>query len=277
MTTYTAIVNIVKNTSQRKTKAFKQYREGEFCDKYFLQKSNLCWSVVSNRYKRSFESKWSDHAPLREIANIHVGIQTLADRIFILEVKKHEADKVECKVNGTNFLVETKAVRRVYKASALKNGKDKVNRVAIYPYQTDGSLIEEQEFADMYPFAYQWLLHNKRRLLSRDKHTFDRNKWYGYGRDVSILSGFGVKILTSGMNPKPNFQYCGEKDTLFYSGYCVKPRSGVDIQLLISELNSKRMEQYIRQVSQPFRGGWYSYAKRYIQEFPVPVKVCEIE
>ena len=277
VTTYTAIVNIVKNASRRKTKAYKLNREGEFCDKHFLQKSNLCWSVVSNQFKRGFESKRSDHVPLREIANIHVGIQTLADRVFILEVKKHEADKVECKVNGANFLVETKAVRRVYKASALKNGKDKVNRVAIYPYQTDGSLIEEQEFADMYPLAYQWLLHNKKRLLSRDKHTFDRNKWHGYERDVSILSGYGEKILTSGMNPKPNFQYCGDKDTLFYSGYCVKPKSGVDIQLLISELNSKRMEQYIRQVSQPFQGGWYSYAKRYIQDFPVSVKVCNVE
>lgn len=277
VTTYTAIVNIGKKASHRKTKAYKLNREGEFCDKHSLYKNNARWSVVSNQYKQNFEAKRGSHVLLREIANIHVGIQTLADRIFILEVEKYEADRVECKANGTNILVETKAVRRVYKASVLKNGQDKVNRVAIYPYRKDGSLIGEEHFADMYPLAYQWLLQNKKRLLSRDKHTFDRNKWHGYGRAVSILSGFGEKILTSGMNPKPNFQYCGDKKTLFYSGYCVKPKNGVDIQLLISELNSKQMDQYIREVSQPFRGGWYSYAKRYIQDFPIPVNVCNIE
>ena len=44
---------------------------------------------------------------------------------------------------------------------------------------------------------------------------------------------------------------------LFYSGYSIKPREGVDIDLLLEELNSKKMDRYIKLVSSPFQHGWF--------------------
>ncbi len=166
------------------------------------------------------------------------------------------------------FAIEEMAVRRILKASVLKEGKDKVDRVVIYPYN-QGTLIPEDEFSDRFPRAYQWLLANKIQLLDRDKGTFCESKWYGYGREVGIRSAFGRKILTSGMNPKPNFQICNDPDTLFYSGYCIKPRNGIRLSALQKLLNSPEMDHHIKTFAQPFRGGWYSYAKRYISDFPI--------
>lgn len=191
---------------------------------------------------------------LSDIADIHVGVQTLADDVFILP-----AGAVD---------LEPEAVRRIYKASVMKNGRDPVERVVIYPYE-DGKLLPERDFRDRFPKAYGWLLRHKERLLARDKGRFDPAKWYGYGREVSIVKGFGEKILTSGMNKKPNFQYCADADSLFYSGYCVKPIPGVSADRLLVELNGRFMEKYIALTSRPYRNGWFSYAKSFIKDFPV--------
>ena len=86
-------------------------------------------------------------------------------------------------------------------------------------------MLPESYIADNAPAAYQWLLSHQSRLLSRDKGRFDAAKWYAFGRHVSITSGFGPKILTSGMNRRPNFQLCLDPDATFYSGYCVKPQA----------------------------------------------------
>ena len=191
---------------------------------------------------------------LSEVADIHVGIQTLADDVFIFP--KGSVD------------IEPGVRRRILKASLMKDGRDSSERAVIYPYR-QGRLLPEKELKARYPKAYAYLRKHKSRLLARDKGAFDPRKWYGYGREVSIVKGFGVKILTSGMNPQPNFQLCDSPKTLFYSGYCIKPRAGVSISRLLTELNSERMWQYIRLTSRPYQNGWHSYAKSYIQSFTV--------
>lgn len=119
--------------------------------------------------------------------------------------------------------------------------------------------------------VYDWLVENKDKLLSRDKGDVDPCKWYGFGRQVSILSGFGEKILTSGMNPYPDFQICPIPTTTFYSGYSVKPKplSGIALDELLDILNSDDMDFYIRNTSRQYQGGWYSFAKSFIEKFPV--------
>ena len=110
-------------------------------------------------------------------------------------------------------------------------------------------------------------------MLARDKGKIDSSKWYGYGREVSIRSGFGEKILTSSMNRAPNFQKCPDPDYLYYSGYAVKPKEGVSVNALLEELNSKEMYQFVQLVSRPFRGGWFSYAKSVTETFPISERV----
>ena len=251
-------------------------------DETFFPKTNV-------RKSRYFTGDSS--IKLSDIADIKVGIQTLADKIFILEVLEYNGQDVLVqslqKIKYT-FKIEEKAIKPILKASVLKNGKDQIDRVIIYPYNQKGKLIPELEFSKKFPHAYQWLLANKTALCSRDKGTFCTTKWYGYGRDVGITSAFGQKILTSGINPKPNFQICNNPNTLFYSGYSIKPKIDVFglpiglcfwdkfkeerpamLRYLMQILNSPEMDNHIKTFSQPFQNGWYSYAKRYIEDFPI--------
>ena len=136
-----------------------------------------------------------------------------------------------------------------------------------------GRLLAEGYIAEQAPAAYWWLLSYKERLLNRDKGRCDPARWYAFGRQVSIGSGFGDKILTSGMNRRPNFQRCANAGATFYSGYCIKPKPGIDMSRLLNALNSDDMDFYIRQTSRPYQGGWMSYAKSFIKDFPVPGEV----
>ena len=270
VSTYTCITHICKDRSSA-AEVIRQWDGESFSVKANLIKHESRWAVSD---KHSITP--SDFIKLSDIAEIRVGIQTLADRVFILEIVGREGKCVTVTDGQNRFAIEDKAVRRILKASVLKQGKDRINRVVIYPYNSDGKLIPEIKFADKFPLAYKWLLANKDRLLGRDKGTFCESKWYGYGREVGIQSAFGRKILTSGMNPKPNFQICNDPDTLFYSGYCVKPRNGISLTTLQKVLNSPEMDHHIRTFAQPFRGGWYSYAKRYISDFPIEATLVTV-
>ncbi len=216
---------------------------------------------------------------LSDIADIHVGLQTLADDVFILplagqsQVNRKDADCLPCDIGGETVYLESWILRDVVKASVMKGGEDPVNRVVIFPYSADGKLLTEEYIAEQAPAAYEWLSLHKNRLLNRDKGKFDPTKWYGFGRQVSILSGFGDKILTSGMNRHPNFQRCPNPEATFYSGYCIKPKQTIDMTALQDVLNSDDMDFFIRQTSRPYQGGWMSYAKSFIKDFPVPQSI----
>ena len=60
----------------------------------------------------------------------------------------------------------------------------------------------------------------------------------------------------------------------FYSGYCVKPKPNSPLALdkLLAALNSDDMDFFIKTVGRPYQGGWMSYAKSFIERFPVVVE-----
>ena len=263
-TTYTAISVIEKDGTPARvpveTYDGESINGGGFITLDHNDPSKPWWVVRSESDRERMKSILSRRALLGEVADIHVGVQTLADRVFIFP--REEAAFMR---------FEPWILKDIVKASVMKNGEDPVKRVVIFPYDDGGKLLPEDHIADRAPNAYEWLLSNKRRLLDRDKGKIDPRRWYGFGRQVSLVSGFGDKILTSGMNKLPNFQRCPDPNATFYSGYCVKPKPNSDIGLaeLLESLNSDDMDFFIRNTSRPYQGGWMSYAKSFIEKFPV--------
>lgn len=266
VTTYTSITKIQKSVPDKASKV-DRFVDGQIESDNNLVSYKDKWFVAKDRPNFLLDS--ATDTVLGELAKINVGIQCLADRVFILPVVSYEEDFVICKVERDVVSIEKNIVRKIYKASVMRNGKDKVDRIIIYPYDENGRLMPEQDIEKRFPCTYAWLSQNKSILLNRDKGVKKNYQWYEYGRSVGIRSGFGVKILTSSMNIQPNFQLCQDEDSLFYSGYGIKPASWVSSKKLLKELNSDRMEHYIDFVSKPFRHGWRSYAKSFIQYFPL--------
>ena len=292
-TTYTAITVVQKDGAAGAIPVFRYVPNStaaryEPCGFVRFDAANpeAMWVALTDSERRTMRALSRRGTRLGEIADIRVGIQTLADRVFILPVwdgrmagaqgslwnmpADGQEDFVACRGGDELLLLERRILRPVVKASVMKDGRDPVSRVVIFPYDGDGVLWEERRIREEAPRTYAWLLRHKEYLLGRDKGEGRARAWYAFGRECSLVSGFGEKILTSGMNKYPNFQPCPDPEATFYSGYSVKPRGGVDMNKLLVALNSDDMRVYIGHVSRPYQNGWMSYAKSFIQGFPVP-------
>ena len=267
VTTYTAITVIQKEAAPADIPVAKYDGSGFYEAGDIVLDGNRParpWAAATRAERERMRALTARGPRLADIAEIHVGIQTLADGVFILPADGPEAAALEPGI-----------LRPVVKASVMQDGRDPVRRVVIFPYDDRGRLLPESRLAAAAPAAYRWLSGHKGRLLNRDKGRFDPARWYAFGRRVSIVSGFGDKILTSGMNRRPNFQICPDPAATFYSGYCIKPHPGVNRARLLEALNSDDMAFFIGQTSRPYQGGWMSYAKSFIKDFPAPQSVLE--
>ena len=276
-TTYSLITILAKDIKVEKF-ALYRYNGKTIANKGMVPISCLSvegmWVLESKNTLKKIERIRMRGRPLGAIADIHVGIQTLADSVFIMEKKKELSDTIIAgNISGFDVRIEAAITRPILKASVMKGGKDIKERVIIFPY-INGKLITEKHLAENFPLAYQYLTKHKTNLLARDKGGFDTVRWYAFGREFGLTTTFGDKLLTSGMNIKPNFQKCPSPEYTFYSGYCVKPKAGVDADELLASLNSGDMDFYIRHTSRDYQNGWKSYAKSFIHDYGVPPHVA---
>lgn len=275
VTTYTAITSVSKRPPKNTASPIRVITSSGRAGRIQTGETPRSpWGILCKDSAKKFAAMKLQGTKLSEIADIRVGIQTLADRVFILPVDGTGNRPPLTPVltpEGEHLLLESRILRPIIKASVAKLGKDVRERVLIYPYDNKGQELTENQLRTLAPRAYRWLRSNRDTLLRRDKGTIDPERWFLFGRRVSITSGFGEKIITSGINPRPNFQHCRNPKATFYSGYAVKPKKGISAAKLLRVLNSPEMALWIESTSRPLRNGWYSYAKSHIQDFPVQI------
>lgn len=202
-----------------------------------------------------------DGTTLGNIADIHCGLATLRDSLYIMD--NPEEDDNYFFFN--NHKIEKDICKPIIKCSTYKGNPQ--NKYIIFPYR-DGKIILEDEFEKKFPFAHRYFLSVKDELLKRDKGKTDNYpEWYAFGRSQGLINTFGKKIITSTMNIKPKFFVIEDEESTFYSGYCIKPKMKIDLYELCDILNSKDMEYYISKVSKSYRNGYKSYAKTFIKDF----------
>lgn len=208
---------------------------------------------------------------LREIADIHVGITTLADNLYIFKVLERHGDTTTIVTkSGRKVEIESEILKPIIKASTVKSAKDPINEVVLFPYKKiDGKhvVISETELTQKYPLAYGYLSSVKDELAKRDAGKPNPVAWYAFGRSQGLDTSFGPKILFSPMNKTPNFVWRPEEDATFYSGYCIKYEG--DHEALLRQLNSERMQKHIESTGRDYRGGWKAYNKSNVAEFVV--------
>lgn len=203
---------------------------------------------------------------LGEYCHINCGIATLADSSYIIKPE-----------NEHN--IEEDVLRYIVKASRLKD--DVQNHIVkiVWPYDSKGKIIEENILKTKYPNCYKYLLSIRPRLDRRDRGKINKVGWYAFGRQQSIISSFGIKLLTSTMNLKPKFIEITDKNLTFYSGYSIKLKDhGNSMQknccltypILKKILESEIMEKYMLSKSRPYNGGWRSYTKSTMTNFGIP-------
>jgi len=266
-TTYSAIVIFDKHKHDKfkfQSAIDKNLFQERFIDFSEIQRQKF-WQLTIKKQKTKKGKRLGD------IAKIHVGITTLADKIYMMPFVKTEGDYIylKSKYNGI-VKFEKEILKPIIKVSTLKNSDEPIKEYVLFPYKkVNGkhTIIPENQLKEKYPLAYQYLLSVKDYLDKRDNGKPNKVAWYAFGRSQGLDTSFGNKILFSPMNKKPNFIYHINEEATFYSGYCIKYDG--DYKKLLKQLNSERMEEFIRISSRDFRGGWKAYNKKIVQEFMI--------
>jgi len=239
--------------------------------------NNLEYKKISARHMRLerwefFDEKHLDkiiklnkkYSTLQEVADIHYGIATLKDDIYIFSPDKNDKNYFYL----DNFKIEKDLCVPIIKASTYK-GEDQ-NLFLIFPYKNE-KIILKNIFQKNYPEAYKYFLQHRNILEMRDKGGGKNyEEFYAFGRNQGLKTSFGKKIITSTMNIMPRFYVIEDEKTSFYSGYCVKPKDNINFYELCEVLNSNLMKEHIDSVSKSYRGGYKSYAKSFLKDFVHP-------
>jgi hypothetical protein len=267
-TTYSAITlfNAKSNPHFTYQKAIDKHRFDEIIIDFSELKEPF-WQLTTNKAEKINGKK------LKDICHIHVGITTLCDYAYIFPITEIDERFVfaETKLKGT-VMIEKSILKPIIKGSKLKRSEQEIKEYILFPYQRINgkhAIIPENKLKENYPFAYNYLLSVKLELDKRDNGRPNAVAWYAFGRSQGLDTSFGKKIIFSPMNSKPNFVYYNNPECTFYSGYCIKFNGNID--RLIFQLNSHRMENFVSMSSRDFRGGWKAYNKKIIENFEVQI------
>ena len=222
------------------------------------------WEFFDKKYLDKKIKLDKNYSKLEDMADIHYGIATLKDEIYIFFPEK--SDKNYHYLD--EFKIEKNLCVPVIKASTYK-GVDQ-NLFLIFPYKNE-KVIPEKIMKKEFPEAFKYFLHHRDELFARDKgggKNYD--EFYAFGRNQGLRTSFGKKIITSTMNLAPRFYVVEDEKSSFYAGYCIKPKTGINLYELCDALNSDLMKEHVNSVSKSYRGGYKSYAKSFIKDFVHP-------
>lgn len=227
------------------------------------------WNLVDKKtYNNLFKI---ENQPITIKDFVRTGIATLKDDIYMVDL----SDEVFYKdVNGIRYEIENDIVKTIYKVPELKKSDSlkKVCRYIIFPYQKGNKgmeIIPEDILAKKYPKAYKYLVAVKSELDTRDKGKSNPVAWYAYGRTQG-LTKFGRKLLFPTFANIPKFMLVEDETALFCNGYGIFENDYLDLEELISVLNSTVMQYYVTNTSYAIEGGYYCYQKKYIEKFSIP-------
>lgn len=210
---------------------------------------------------------------LKDVAKIHCGLTTLCDKAYFFPITKINEKYATAKTRlKGNIKIESAILKPLIKASKYKSPNQEITEYALFPYKKTESgykIISEKDMKKSFPLAYDYLLSVKDELDKRDNGKVNPFAWYAYGRNQGINLPTSKRILFSPMNKYPNFQICHNSEAIFYSGYCLLYEG--DLNLLLEQLNSDKMWDYIAVSSRDFRGGYKAYNKTIVQEFQVNI------
>lgn len=279
ITTYSAITVIAKNLDNDYFSYFTYEDKLNFIDNIpFSILNDNKWVLDNLKVLNRISEIENRGKKLGEIAEIHVGITTLADDFYIFKDVVFEDSKAIIRLkNNEKYTIEKEILKPIVKVSTLKHSEEVQNRFIIFPYKSVNGKnipIGEDEIRKRYPLTYSYFLAIRERLDLRDKGK-NIIPWYAFGRTQSLNSSFGKKILVSPMGNGPRFIVWNKPDYTFYAGYCIKFNG--NLESLARQLNSDDMKFYIEHTSRIYRGGYRSYSKSFIQNFGIDISSLDME
>lgn len=175
----------------------------------------------------------------KAMAVVKNGFATLADKIFIHDEKMDDSP---------------------YVIPVVKSSTGKKSW-CIYPYNEEGKLVDEWDFARSAPTARDYLTDNKGKLLDRDTDE----PYYAFGRTQAIgdtyKTKYAIKNIVKTVDDLKPIKV--EPGTGVYGGLYIQ----CDYPLFIDSLNWETFLKYVKSLKKYKSGGYYTYSSKDLQKF----------
>lgn len=142
----------------------------------------------------------------------------------------------------------------------------------------------KENLEQKYPKTWRYLLDNKEDLGKRERGTFvERPDWYGYvylkNMDKFDLPKIMTQVLANrsafAIDPEGKYYFPGGGNA---GGYGIIPKQqNLSLGFLCALLNSSLLDWNLKKISTRFRGGFYSYAKRFSGKLPIKLPQTRLE
>jgi type I restriction-modification system DNA methylase subunit len=241
------------------------------------------WSFASDRVKMVFERiKAATVERLDDIADIFVGLQTSADKVYIIRPKTEDKKVVTFEVRGgRSYTVEREILRPcLYKVHFSDFYPPEANTYIIFPYKVEddkAELYTIEEMEERFPRCFEYLRDYKKVLDSRSSvQGRTAHTWYRFGRSQSLTKFNGEpKLIWSTLLSEPRYVY-DEKDIVFtgggngpYYGLRMKDESALSLFYVQAILHHPVIDEMVRQMASQFRGGYASHGKQFVADLPI--------
>lgn len=249
---------------------FTQYNQADF--------NAEPWVFLSTETAAVFNKLKSKHTSLLKcLADISVGLQTSADKIYIFEVEEETENTFLFKNNETQWEVEKDiCLPCIYDLSFGLFDTIEPNKQIIFPYNLQGSTaeaFEEAYFQKRYPLCWNYLNAYKKQLEKRSINESDP-KWYQFGRSQSLTRFHNTpKLIWHVLSTRPTYVY-DERNLQFTGGgngpyYALLNRSKYSTLYLMGILAHPLFESMVKAGASEFRGDYYSHGKQFIENLPI--------
>ncbi|CAD6491706.1 MAG: Eco57I restriction-modification methylase [Candidatus Argoarchaeum ethanivorans] len=215
---------------------------------------------------------------------IFQGTATTADPIYIVPlIKESEKDLSIVYSKHLRKLIELehKILRPMLKGQDIKRFDIvETNTHFIFPYDLIHNKaigITPDNMERFYPKTLAYLTESKEKLDGRENGKMkERSDWYLYSQEHNLADFENPKILTQVLSNHSSFTF--DKEGKYYfvgggnaGGYGIRLKDNniSNYYFILSLLNSRVLEFYLKQISTTFRGGYFSFARRFIKHLPI--------
>jgi type I restriction-modification system DNA methylase subunit len=237
------------------------------------------WLFVAKPSQTVFDkAKNASTIPLCTIADIAVGLQTSADKIYIFQPTSETETTYHFKYKNTEYEIE-KAICKpcLYDLSFGLFDTVKPNAQIIFPYTIEADKAEvfpEQYFQENFPLTWAYLNNFAADLSKRSINGSKEPKWYQYGRSQSLTRFHNTqKLIWAVLSTKPgyvfdesNLQFTGGGNGPYYSLFT---SSEYSLYYILGILSHPLFEAMVKSGASEFRGAYYSHGKQFIENLPI--------
>ncbi len=288
-TTYTCILMLSGAAMPRFTvehvsdlSAWRRGKSDEIAEYQADYLTEALWEFVSPAARRVFERLRVDYpTTLGQVADIFVGVQTSADKLYIVTpVAETEADVTFVDVAGATWTIEKAIVRPCLKDVALPAySRPQANTYVIFPYTIgeDGArLYTPEEMQVRFPQCWAYLNAHQHTLSQRSIQGRTPETWYRYGRSQSLTKFDGaLKLIWPVLSLEARYAY-DDQNIIFTGGgngpyYGLRPRPDTELSIhyLQAVLSHPVIEAMVRAIGSAFRGGYRSHGKQFVRDLPI--------